>query len=244
MLSSRQHSVIVPEITRDIVKVDLGDRSYSIYIDKGLINDQNLLKTYTKCKKVLIVTNDLVGPIYKERLKQTLSVNPNLDIFEVILPDGEEFKNMEMLMKILDAAMEHRLDRKSIFLALGGGVIGDITGFAASIFQRGVRFVQLPTTLMAMVDSAVGGKTAVNHPLGKNMVHFFALHFSALRFSSQSLNFFYFNRLEHFINQKQSSPTSRHCLRYRIESSSLAYLKSSNMASSTIQISSPGSSRI
>lgn len=188
--NSRHHAGIVPETSGDIVNVDLGDRSYSIYIDQGLMNDPNLVQKYTKCKKVLIVTNDLVGPIYKEKLKQTLQTdNPNLDIFEVILPDGEEYKNMEMLMKILDAAMEHRLDRKSIFLALGGGVIGDITGFAASIFQRGVRFVQIPTTLMAMVDSAVGGKTAVNHPLGKNMVCLAPQHFSV--FSSISLMNFY-----------------------------------------------------
>ena len=92
----------------------------------------------------------------------------DIETFEVVLPDGEEFKNMEVLMQIIDKAMEAKLDRKSTMIALGGGVIGDMTGFAAAIFQRGVKFIQIPTTLMAMVDSAVGGKTAVNHPRKKS----------------------------------------------------------------------------
>lgn len=102
-------------------------------------------------------------------MKQSLAES-GAEVFEVVLPDGEEFKTMEILMSILNKAMEMRLDRKSTFIALGGGVVGDMTGFAAAIFQRGVKFIQIPTTLMAMVDSAVGGKTAVNHPLGKNMI--------------------------------------------------------------------------
>lgn len=92
------------------------------------------------------------------------SLPEDIEAFEVVLPDGEEYKNMEVLMQIIDKAMEAKLDRKSTLIALGGGVIGDMTGFAAAIFQRGVKFIQIPTTLMAMVDSAVGGKTAVNHP--------------------------------------------------------------------------------
>jgi len=153
-----------------VVDVDLGDRSYPIYIGRGMLADGELLRTHVKSKKVLIVTNTKVGPLYSAQVRRALEKDGKVEVFEVVLPDGEEYKTMDVLMKIIDAAMEARLDRKSTMIALGGGVVGDMTGFAAAIYQRGVKFIQVPTTLMAMVDSAVGGKTAVNHPLGKNMI--------------------------------------------------------------------------
>jgi len=151
------------------LRVNLDDRSYNIYIGTGFLATGDLLRKHVKSKKALIVTNTLVGPLYSKIVRTSLE-SAGVEVFEVVLPDGEEYKTMEYLMKIIDKAMEAKLDRKSTMIALGGGVIGDMTGFAAAIFQRGVRFVQVPTTLMAMVDSAVGGKTAVNHPLGKNMI--------------------------------------------------------------------------
>lgn len=151
------------------VRVELGDRSYPIYIDQGIISSTDLFRKHVKSKKALIVTNTKVGPLYAAQARKGLE-EAGVEVFEVVLPDGEEYKTMDVLMKIIDAAMAARLDRKSTFIALGGGVIGDMCGFAASIFHRGVKFVQIPTTLMAMVDSAVGGKTAVNHPMGKNMI--------------------------------------------------------------------------
>lgn len=159
------------------VDVSLGDRSYPIYIDNDLLHRPSLFKEHISSKRALIVTNTKVGPLYLDHVRSTLQ-KANVEVFEVVLPDGEEYKDMSTLLLILDAALRHQLDRGSIFLALGGGVIGDMTGFAAAIFQRGVRFVQLPTSLMAMVDSAVGGKTAVNHPLGKNMVSYNNSHVS------------------------------------------------------------------
>ena len=155
----------------DTLNVDLGDRSYPIYIGTNLLGKGvgSELRKHIKCKKTLIVTNTKVGPLHLAAVKDSLE-GIDTEIFEVVLPDGEEYKTMDVLMMIIDKAMEVKLDRKSTFIALGGGVIGDMTGFAAAIFQRGVKFVQIPTTLMAMVDSAVGGKTAVNHPLGKNMI--------------------------------------------------------------------------
>eukprot|EP01038_Epipyxis_sp_PR26KG_P010552 gene10552-14175_t len=151
------------------VDVDLGDRSYPIYIGQNLLTEKSLLQRHVSSKKVLIVTNTLVGPLYSQLVRDTLESN-GVQVYEVVLPDGEEFKSMEVLMMIIDAAMDAKLDRKSTMIALGGGVIGDMCGFAAAVYQRGVKFIQIPTTLMAMVDSAVGGKTAVNHPKGKNMI--------------------------------------------------------------------------
>ena len=155
----------------ETLNVDLGDRSYPIYIGTRLLGRGNgsELRSHIKSKKALIVTNTKVGPLYLAKVRDSLE-GSDTEVFEIVLPDGEEYKTMEVLMMIIDKAMEVKLDRKSAFIGLGGGVIGDMTGFAAAIFQRGVKFVQIPTTLMAMVDSAVGGKTAVNHPLGKNMI--------------------------------------------------------------------------
>ena len=118
----------------------------------------------------MVVTNETVAPLYLDRVVAALSEGGEIRVEVVILPDGEEHKNMDVLMKVFDKALDARLDRQTTFVALGGGVIGDMTGFAAASYQRGVHFVQIPTTVMAMVDSSVGGKTGVNHPSGKNMI--------------------------------------------------------------------------
>ncbi|KAG2482128.1 hypothetical protein HYH03_018914 [Edaphochlamys debaryana] len=165
-------AVAAPErasIAMKTVNVDLGDRSYPIYIGQGLLNQGELLRKHIPGKRVLIVTNETIAPLYLERCKAALTEG-GLQVDEVILPDGEEYKSMDVLGKVWDKALEARLDRGATFLALGGGVVGDMTGFAAACYQRGVHFVQVPTTVMAQVDSSVGGKTGVNHPLGKNMI--------------------------------------------------------------------------
>jgi len=152
------------------IRVDLGDeRSYPIYIGEGLLSAADTFRLHVTSKKALVVTNVLVGPLYAEIVRRSLE-QCGVEVFVLELPDGEEHKCMEGVMRIVDAAMDAKLDRKSMMVALGGGVVGDMCGFAAAIYQRGIRFVQIPTTLMAMVDSSVGGKTGVNHPLGKNMI--------------------------------------------------------------------------
>lgn len=154
-----------------IVEVDLGDRSYPIYIGSGLLDQPEILQRHVHGKRVLIVTNDTVGPLYLDKVAEALTVgNPNVSIESVILPDGEKYKNMDTLMKVFDKAIESRLDRRCTFVALGGGVIGDMCGYAAASFLRGVNFIQIPTTVMAQVDSSVGGKTGINHRLGKNLI--------------------------------------------------------------------------
>ena len=153
----------------DTLNVDLGDRSYPIYIGQGLIKGGDELRRHVTSKKALIVTNTKVGPLYSGQVRAALE-QAGVQVFEVVLPDGEEYKTVEVMMQVLDKAMDARLDRKSTIVALGGGVIGDTAGFAAAIYQRGIKFVQVPTSLMAMVDSSVGGKTGVNHPGGKNMI--------------------------------------------------------------------------
>lgn len=140
-----------------VLNVDLGDRSYPIYTGKGLLQSPEIFSRHIKSKKALIVTNTIVGPIYSSKVRNVLEQN-GIEVFEVVLPDGEEYKTMDILMRIIDAAMDYKLDRKSSMIALGGGVIGDMCGFAASIYQRGIKFVQVPTTLMAMVDSAVSSR--------------------------------------------------------------------------------------
>mmetsp|Transcript_21395 Transcript_21395/g.28100 ORF Transcript_21395/g.28100 Transcript_21395/m.28100 type:complete len:454 (-) Transcript_21395:323-1684(-) len=154
----------------EIVEVDLDDRSYPIYIGRNILDDGELLRKHVTGKKALVVTNDVVAPLYLDRTVAALERDGSIEVDTVVLPDGEENKSMEVLMQILDKALAAQFDRKCTFVALGGGVIGDMVGFAAAIYQRGVNFIQVPTTLMAMVDSSVGGKTAVNHPLGKNMI--------------------------------------------------------------------------
>jgi len=147
--------------------VDLADRSYPIFIGQSLIAQAELYTPYIKGKQIMIVTNTTVAPLYLEQLKSALV---DFDVDEVILPDGEEYKNLDTLNLIFNALLEKRHNRTTTLIALGGGVIGDMTGFAASCYQRGVDFIQVPTTLLSQVDSSVGGKTAVNHPMGKNMI--------------------------------------------------------------------------
>ena len=149
------------------LKVELGDRSYPIFIGQGLMGNADLVKPYVKGQQVLIVTNTTVAPLYLEKCKQTFA---DFTVESVVLPDGEEYKNLETLNLIFDELIGQRFDRSCTLVALGGGVIGDMTGFAAAAFQRGVNFIQMPTTLLSQVDSSVGGKTGVNHPLGKNMI--------------------------------------------------------------------------
>lgn len=148
------------------LNVDLGDRSYPIFIGTDLFHPDNLTP-YIKGNQVLIVSNETVAPLYLEPLKAVL---PAVQIDDVILPDGEKFKTLAQLNAVFDRLLECRHNRTTTLIALGGGVIGDMTGFAAACYQRGVNFIQIPTTLLSQVDSSVGGKTGVNHPLGKNMI--------------------------------------------------------------------------
>lgn len=151
--------------------VDLGERSYPIYIAPGLLGAPELLEKHIKGSQVLIVTNTTVGPLYLSSIQSSLvKSRPGLIVDVVILPDGEQYKNLETLNTIYNCLLEKRHERKTTLIALGGGVVGDITGFAAATYQRGVNFIQIPTTLLSQVDSSVGGKTGVNHPLGKNMI--------------------------------------------------------------------------
>ncbi len=147
--------------------LDLGGRSYPIYIGSGLLSQADLLKKHIAGSRVAIVTNETVAPLYLAKVRDHLSA---LRPLEVILPDGEQYKTLEVLNRIFDALLAARCDRRTTLIALGGGVIGDMAGFAAACYQRGVPFIQVPTTLLAQVDSSVGGKTGVNHPLGKNMI--------------------------------------------------------------------------
>lgn len=149
------------------VNVDLGNRSYPIFIGQYLLGEKKHLAPYIKGQQVMMVTNETVAPLY---LEQTLVNLTDFKTSSVILPDGEHYKTLEVLNKIFDQLLEQRFDRQCTLVALGGGVIGDMTGFAAACYQRGVDFIQIPTTLLAQVDSSVGGKTGVNHPLGKNMI--------------------------------------------------------------------------
>ena len=147
--------------------LDLGSRSYPIYIDAGLFEDESLFTAHIRAKRVCIVTNDIVAPLYLEQLKEKLT---DFDVDEIILPDGEAEKSLANFERIMSHLLASEHGRDSTLIALGGGVIGDITGFAAACYQRGVDFIQVPTTVLSQVDSSVGGKTAVNHPLGKNMI--------------------------------------------------------------------------
>ena len=149
------------------LQVDLGERSYPITIGEQLIDQAELLSRHIRGKQVAIVTNDTVAPLYLERLKRSLA---GYSVTPVVLPDGEAHKNWEALQSIFDALLAARHDRNTTIIALGGGVVGDMAGFAAASYQRGVSFIQVPTTLLSQVDSSVGGKTGINHPLGKNMI--------------------------------------------------------------------------
>jgi 3-dehydroquinate synthase len=148
--------------------LDLGERGYPIYIGRDLLRDAEILRRHVPGRQAAIVSNETVAPLYAERVRQALS---DLDLLtEIVLPDGEQYKSLETLSKIYDRLLEEGHNRSTTLIALGGGVVGDLTGFAAASYQRGVNFVQIPTTLLSQVDSSVGGKTGVNHPLGKNMI--------------------------------------------------------------------------
>jgi 3-dehydroquinate synthase len=147
--------------------VDLGTRSYPIHIGQELINNSDLLTQHIRSRQVMVVSNETVAPLYLDKVMQGLS---GFDAASVILPDGEQYKTLDTLNSIFTALLEARFNRDCTLVALGGGVVGDITGFAAASYQRGVAFLQVPTTLLAQVDSSVGGKTGVNHALGKNMI--------------------------------------------------------------------------
>lgn len=147
--------------------VDLGQRSYPIHIGPGLLSQKELVIPHVTSSQVMIVTNEIVAPLYLEQVKTLFS---DFNCHEVILPDGEKHKTLTDLNHIYDALLSNHFDRYCTLVALGGGVVGDMTGFAAASYQRGVNFIQIPTTLLSQVDSSVGGKTGVNHPLGKNMI--------------------------------------------------------------------------
>lgn len=151
------------------LKMELGERSYPIHIGAGLLARANLLTERLRKKKVAIITNTTVAPLYLAPLQRALE-SRGVAVVPITLPDGEAHKNWETLNRIFDALLEHRCERGTTLIALGGGVIGDLAGFAAAAFLRGVPYIQVPTTLLAQVDSSVGGKTAINHPLGKNMI--------------------------------------------------------------------------
>ena len=150
------------------IQVDLGVRSYPIFIGQNLIAKDEVWPDFLQKKHILIVTNATVAPLYLDSVKTKLEKVGIVNC--VVLPDGEQFKTLKYLDDIVNAALELNYSRDCVLVALGGGVIGDMTGFAASCYQRGVDFLQIPTTLLAQVDSSVGGKTAVNHSLGKNMI--------------------------------------------------------------------------
>ncbi|MGB9354893.1 MAG: 3-dehydroquinate synthase [Azonexus sp.] len=151
------------------LNVALGDRSYPIHIGSGVLDRADLLVPHLGQKKVLVVSNTTVAPLYFDRLRSTLEKN-GISVISVILPDGEKYKDWNTLNLIFDALLGAHCERGTTLIALGGGVIGDMGGFAASCYQRGMPFIQIPTTLLSLVDSSVGGKTAINHPLGKNMI--------------------------------------------------------------------------
>lgn len=149
--------------------VVLGDRSYPIHIGDGLLDQIELILPHIKQKKAVVVTNTTVAPLYLAKLRSTLE-SGGISVLPVVLPDGEQYKTWETLNLIFDALLGARCERGTTLLSLGGGVIGDMGGFAAACYQRGMPFIQVPTTLLSQVDSSVGGKTAINHPLGKNMI--------------------------------------------------------------------------
>jgi 3-dehydroquinate synthase len=160
----------LPPVTLPVVQqltIDLGTRSYPILIGAGLLEQRELLERHIAARSVLVVTNDTVARLYLESLRRGLA---GFKVSVLTLPDGEQFKTLDSLSRIFDALVAARINRDGAVLALGGGVIGDMAGFAAACYQRGIAYAQLPTTLLAQVDAAVGGKTSVNHPAGKNLI--------------------------------------------------------------------------
>ena len=151
------------------LNVALGDRAYPIHIGRGLLDRADLILPHLRTRRVAVVTNDVVGPLYLDRLRAALEA-AGVQVSAVSLPDGEAHQDWPPLNRIFDMLLAERCERSTTLIALGGGVVGDMGGFAASCYQRGMPFIQIPTTLLAQVDSSVGGKTAINHPLGKNMI--------------------------------------------------------------------------
>jgi 3-dehydroquinate synthase len=151
----------------DTLTVDLGDRSYPIYIGEKVFLDGDLLAKHIQGKQVMVVTNTTIAALYLDQLTAVLA---NFSVAFCVLPDGEQYKTLTVLNQIFDSLLEAKFDRTATLIALGGGVVGDMTGFAAASYQRGVNFIQIPTTVLSQVDSSVGGKTGVNHVLGKNMI--------------------------------------------------------------------------
>lgn len=151
------------------LNVELGDRSYPIFIGNHLLDNHQLITDYIHGNSAVIVSNTTVAPLYLKKVEASLN-SQEIRFDSIILADGEVYKTLESVEKIIDVLLKNKHDRKTTLIALGGGVVGDITGFAAAIYQRGVNFIQIPTTLLSQVDSSVGGKTGVNHPLGKNMI--------------------------------------------------------------------------
>ncbi len=149
------------------IHVELGNRRYPIYIGSDLLNKPELYTQHIKAKQVVVVTNTTIAPLYLDKVLKNLV---SFDVETVILPDGEQFKNLDYVTQIFDKLLASKFSRNATLIALGGGVIGDMGGFAAACYQRGIAFLQIPTTVLAQVDSSVGGKTGVNHPLGKNMI--------------------------------------------------------------------------
>lgn len=154
---------------KQILNVALAERSYPIHIGPGMLNETALLLQHLKQKQVAIVSNTTVAPLYLAKIAQPLR-DAGVRVVEIVLPDGEQYKNTETLNMIYDALINARCERNTTLIALGGGVIGDLTGYAAATYLRGVPFIQIPTTLLSQVDSSVGGKTGINHPKGKNMI--------------------------------------------------------------------------
>lgn len=175
LLSALQRKLDIPSVTTQAfstmqtLKVGLAERSYPIHIGGGLLNRADLIMPLLAHKRVAIVSNTTVAPLYMGQLRQMLESN-GVGVVTIILPDGEKYKNTDTLSLIYDALLTHRCERNTPIIALGGGVIGDMTGYAAATYLRGVPFIQIPTTLLSQVDSSVGGKTGINHPLGKNMI--------------------------------------------------------------------------
>ncbi len=160
----------MPTTTRDtfkILQVALGERSYPIVIGEGIVNNPKLLQQYITSSQLAFISNETVAPLYLSHLSTACLAKTQINH---VVADGEQFKTLETLSHIFDTLLKHRLDRTATLVALGGGVVCDMTGFAAACYRRGIDFIQMPTTLLAQVDAAVGGKTAVNHPLGKNMI--------------------------------------------------------------------------
>ena len=153
----------------DTLTIALDERSYPIHIGAGLLDRAELFSPHVRAKRAAIVTNETVAPLYAERLEATLA-SAGISALRIVLPDGERFKTLESLERVAGSLLAAQADRRTVIIALGGGVVGDLAGFAAATYQRGVPYIQVPTTLLAQVDSSVGGKTAVNHPLGKNML--------------------------------------------------------------------------